>query len=135
MGNFPDLVGGYVPTVGDEIVLSGRVSEFFSLTELSGARLVEKLSPVPLDVDAVTPAFEAAPPNDLAEANRYWERREGMRGRVPARARPTRSSGSSVATIRSQTGRTGSQGASSAIRTRSTTCPHRSSTTATATGS
>ena len=39
-----------------------------------------------LDVDVVAPASEANPPDDLADAGRYWERREGMRGRVPAGA-------------------------------------------------
>ena len=30
------------------------------------------------------PAFEANPPDDLGDSNRYWERREGMRARIPA---------------------------------------------------
>jgi predicted extracellular nuclease len=85
MGAFTSLIGGYVPRVGDEVVLSARVSEFFSFTELSSARLVELVNPL-LDVDAVAPAFDANPPDDLGDAGRYWERREGMRGRVPAGA-------------------------------------------------
>ena len=81
MGNFTSLIGGYVPRVGDEVVLRARVSEFFFMTQLSSASLVEVVSPL-LDVDVVAPAFDAAPPDDLVEAGRYWERREGMRGRV-----------------------------------------------------
>src|ERR671914_1432959 len=76
-GVFPDLRGGYVPTVGDEIVVQGRVSEFFSMTQLSSATLVERLR-TGVDVEAEAPSIEAAPPSDLAAANRWWERREGM---------------------------------------------------------
>ena len=45
MGSFTTLIGGYVPTVGDEVVLRARVSEFFNFTELSGASLVDASSP------------------------------------------------------------------------------------------
>src|SRR5918992_492420 len=82
-GVFPDLRGGYVPTVGDEIVVQGRVSEFFSMTQLSSATLVERLR-TGVDVEAEAPSIEVAPPSDLAAANRWWERREGMSVRVPA---------------------------------------------------
>jgi predicted extracellular nuclease len=85
MGRFSDLIDGYVPRVGDEVVLQARVSEFFDFTELSSARLIELVNPM-LDVDVVAPAFDASPPDDLVAAGRYWERREGMRGRVPAGA-------------------------------------------------
>lgn len=82
-GSFPDLIGGYVPVVGDEVVVLARVTEFFSFTELSSARaLVVVRSGV--DLDQELPAQEVFPPDNLAEANRYWERREGMRLLVPA---------------------------------------------------
>jgi uncharacterized protein len=80
---FRTLIGGYQPVVGDEVVISGRVSEFFSYTELSSASLVAKVGSF-LDVDAVAPAFDADPPNVLADADRFWERHEGMRARVAA---------------------------------------------------
>lgn len=83
---FPDLIGGYVPQVGDEVVISGAVSEFFDLTQLSSASLVE-LVRSGVDLDAEVPAFDVDPPDDLDDAHRYWERREGMRGRLPAGAR------------------------------------------------
>jgi uncharacterized protein len=83
---FTDLIGGYVPQVGDEIVVRARVTEFFNLTELTSARLVS-LERTGVDVGAEAPAVEAAPPDDLAEANRWWERREGMSVSVPAGAR------------------------------------------------
>ena len=44
MGTFTSLIGGYAPTVGDEVVLRARVSEFFSMTQLSGASLVSRLA-------------------------------------------------------------------------------------------
>ncbi len=83
MSGFTDLVNGYVPQVGDEIVLQGRVSEFFDLTELSSARELSIVR-TGVDLDAELPAFVTNPPDDLADAYRYWERREGMRAQVPA---------------------------------------------------
>jgi predicted extracellular nuclease len=82
-GRFPDLIGGYVPRVGDEIVVQARVTEFFSLTELTSASLV-RVERTGVDVNAEAPSIEAAPPSVLADANRWWERREGMSVRVPA---------------------------------------------------
>jgi predicted extracellular nuclease len=83
MSYYTDLIGGYIPQVGDEIILQGRVSEYFNLTELSSARALEVVSSVD-NLDAEVPAFDVNPPSDLADANRYWERREGMRGQIPA---------------------------------------------------
>jgi predicted extracellular nuclease len=83
MGGFTSLFGGYVPQVGDEVVISGRVSEFFNMTQLSSASLVQ-LVRSGVNVDAEVTAFEVNPPDDLAASNRYWERREGMRALVPA---------------------------------------------------
>jgi predicted extracellular nuclease len=83
MGGFTSLIGGYVPTVGDEVVIRARVSEFFNLTELSSASLVRVLASG-LDVDRDVAVTDAVPPADLAAANRFWERHEGMRMRVRA---------------------------------------------------
>ncbi|NJP31404.1 lamin tail domain-containing protein [Micromonospora thermarum] len=83
MGSFTSLVGGYVPTVGDEVVLRARVSEYFNMTQLSSASLVRKLASG-LDVDAVVAVTDAVPPVDLADAQRFWERHEGARLRVRA---------------------------------------------------
>jgi uncharacterized protein len=87
MGGFTDLLrldGGpaYVPQVGDELVLRGNVTEFFALTQLSSPRLVD-VAATGLDPDADVVVTEAAPPTDLADANRYWERHEGERILVP----------------------------------------------------
>ncbi|SCL20385.1 hypothetical protein GA0070616_1965 [Micromonospora nigra] len=83
MGSFTSLIGGYVPTVGDEVVLRARVSEYFNMTQLSGASLVRRLASG-LDVDAVVTVTDAVPPVDLADAGRFWERHEGARMRVRA---------------------------------------------------
>lgn len=84
LGRSPSL-GGYTPRVGDEVVLRGRVAESFNQTQLQEASLV-RLVRSGVNLDAEVPAFEADPPADLAEADRYWERREGMRARLPAGA-------------------------------------------------
>ncbi|HEY3008276.1 MAG TPA: lamin tail domain-containing protein [Micromonosporaceae bacterium] len=81
MGGFTSLIGGYVPTVGDEVVLRARVSEFFNLTELSSASLV-RLVGTGVNVDTEVAITDAVPPPDLAAADRFWERHEGARMRV-----------------------------------------------------
>jgi uncharacterized protein len=83
MGSFETLIGGYAPQVGDEVILSGNVTEFFNLTQLSSASAFQVIRS-DVDLDAELPAFEVDPPADLQEAYRYWERREGMRARIPA---------------------------------------------------
>jgi hypothetical protein len=76
--------GSYVPTVGDEVVLRGPVEEDFNQTRLRNPRLVSVLrSGVSLEDVELT---EAAPPDDLAAANRFWERHEGMRLHLDAGA-------------------------------------------------
>jgi hypothetical protein len=81
MGGFTSLIGGYVPTVGDEVVVRARVSEFFHLTQLSSASLV-RIVDTGLDVDTVVTVSDAIPPADLAAAGRFWERLEGTRIKV-----------------------------------------------------
>ena len=49
--------------------------------------LTQIYSPYLLEIKgsgAEIPPFETDPPDDLADANRYWERREGMHAQVPA---------------------------------------------------
>ena len=79
---FTTLIGGYAPKVGDEIVIEARVSEFFNLTELSGASLVTLLAEqVPADEIQID---NAVPPADAAAADLFWERHEGMQLRARA---------------------------------------------------
>jgi predicted extracellular nuclease len=81
MGTFTSLIGGYVPTVGDEIVVRARVSEYFSMTQLSGASLVSRLA-TGLDVGSEVTVDDARPPTEVRAAERFWERHEGARLRV-----------------------------------------------------
>ncbi|WP_018800122.1 lamin tail domain-containing protein [Salinispora arenicola] len=83
MGSYTSLIGGYVPTVGDEVVLQARVSEYYNMTQLSGASLVRRIA-TGLDVEQVVTVTDAVPPADLADAQRFWERHEGARLRVRA---------------------------------------------------
>jgi predicted extracellular nuclease len=82
MSTFTTLIGGYAPAVGDEIVLSGQISEYFNMTELTSASLV-RLVRSGVDIGAEVPPVVADPPANLDEANRYWERLQGMRVQVP----------------------------------------------------
>lgn len=83
MGSYTSLIGGYVPTVGDEVVLHARVSEYYYYTELSGASLVTLLA-TGLDVNTEVAVTDATPPADSAAADLFWERHESMRLRVRA---------------------------------------------------
>jgi predicted extracellular nuclease len=76
IGSFPDLKNGYVPVVGDELALTGKVSEFQGMTELGSATATK------VGTGSVTP-FAADPPSGAADAARYWERHEGMQAGVP----------------------------------------------------
>jgi hypothetical protein len=87
MGGFTTLLTDpplptYTPQIGDEIRIRGRVSEFFFLTQISSTIRVEEVVDNDVDVDA----FEAEPPDDLAAANRFWERHEGMQATIPSGA-------------------------------------------------
>ncbi|MBM7491102.1 putative extracellular nuclease [Micromonospora luteifusca] len=83
MGTFTSLIGGYVPTVGDEVVLRARVSEYFNFTQLSGASLVRRIGGG-LAMDTAVAVTDAVPPAEFTDAQRFWERHEGSRMRVRA---------------------------------------------------
>jgi predicted extracellular nuclease len=91
LGRFRDVLNvtfgqpAYLPQVGDEIVLQGRVTEFFNLTELGSPRFVRQVASA-LDVDVVVPPVVVNPADDLTVANRQWERLEAMRVQVPGGA-------------------------------------------------
>jgi len=88
LGSLPDMArddgvaGRYAPTVGDEVIIRGRVAEFFFLSQITGPRLVQIVRSG-LNLDTVLPAFEVAPADNAQAADCYWERGEGMRARVP----------------------------------------------------
>jgi len=83
IGSRSASIGTYQPRVGDELVLSGRVDEFFNLTEIVSPRVVQ-LVRQDVDLNAEVPAFEAQPPETVADALRYWERHESMRAHLTA---------------------------------------------------
>ena len=91
IGRFTSLLnlqaGGstYFPEVGDQIVIRATVDEFFNLTELVSPRFVAEELNEGVLADMVE-IGEADPPAGLADAYRYWERREGMFLTVPAGA-------------------------------------------------
>jgi predicted extracellular nuclease len=84
--------GSYLPEIGDEVILRGPVQERYNNTRLNNPRLIQLVrSDVVLDDEI--PAFAVNPPativdnenfDDIQDAYRYWERREGMRGQIPA---------------------------------------------------
>jgi predicted extracellular nuclease len=83
MSTYNDLINGYVPVVGDEVVISGRISEYYNMTELSSASLALPVVRHDVDLDAELLPTVVNPSASLAEANRYWERLQGMRVQVP----------------------------------------------------
>jgi predicted extracellular nuclease len=82
MNTFTSLIGGYTPQVGDEVVISAKVQEYYFMTELSSATAL-KVVRSGVDINAEVAPVVANPPVSLADANRYWERLQGMRIQVP----------------------------------------------------
>ena len=86
-GKYNDISDGaggyYTPEIGDEIVVSGKVSEYYNMTELSSSLKLVKVVHTSVNIDAEVPPVVANPPVALADANRYWERLQGMRVQVP----------------------------------------------------
>jgi hypothetical protein len=80
LGAFTTLLGGYAPVVGDEIVVTARVAEFFNLTQLTSAEWVTTLATGVTGVQV----DDAVPPADRNAADLFWEQREGMQLRVRA---------------------------------------------------
>jgi predicted extracellular nuclease len=74
-------ISGYTPQVGDEIILSGKVSEYYNMTELVAP--FSSVQVIDSEADGEIVPVEANPPVSLADANCYWERLQGMRVQVP----------------------------------------------------
>ena len=83
LGAFTTLIGGYTPEVGDEVVISARVAEYFGLTQLTSAEWVGTTATGLTVADAVQ-IDDAVPPADRAAADLFWERHEGAQVRVRA---------------------------------------------------
>ncbi len=75
--------GPYTPQVGDEIILSGNVQEFFNMTELVSPLNLVKVLRSGAVIDTEVPPVVAKPPDSLTDANCYWEQLQGMRVQVP----------------------------------------------------
>jgi predicted extracellular nuclease len=76
-----DNIGGYSPQVGDEVILSGKVQEYYNMTELVAP--FSSVQVINSDAESQIVPVEANPPISLADANCYWERLQGMRVQVP----------------------------------------------------
>ena len=75
--------GTYTPTVGDEVIISGTISEYYNMTELSNPALFKPVIRSGVDIDSEVAPVVANPPTSLVDANRYWERLQAMRVQVP----------------------------------------------------
>ncbi len=75
--------------VGDEVVLAGPGHRVLLFTELSSAAVVAARRPGARRQRRRVAVADATPPDELADADRYWERHEGMRGARP-RGQPWR---------------------------------------------
>jgi predicted extracellular nuclease len=76
-------IGTYTPQVGDEIILSSKVSEYYNMTELVSPLTVKAILRNGVDINTQVAPVVANPPVSLADANCYWERLQGMRVQVP----------------------------------------------------
>ena len=72
----------YRPRVGDIVRITGTVGERYGQTELVSPLVTEIIGHTHWSA-GVLRVEEAGPPSDLKEAQRFWERREGMLHRLP----------------------------------------------------
>jgi uncharacterized protein len=83
--NTPSTIGTYTPQIGDEVIISGLITEFFNMTEMQSPNLaVVQVVRSGVNIDTEVAPVVANPPANLADTNRYWERLQGMRIQVPA---------------------------------------------------
>jgi len=75
--------GTYVPAIGDEVVLKGKIKEQFSTTELGSARLV-KIIQKDISLDDALPEITIPTLASDSDARTFYERHESMRVRLPA---------------------------------------------------
>ena len=73
----------YVPTVGDEIRITGKIREIMNVTQLTAVRVQEVLRQG-VDIDRTLRVDPVLPGDAPAAAARFWEGHEGMRVRLPA---------------------------------------------------
>ena len=86
MGTYGDISyqgGYYTPKVGDELVISGKITEYYNMTEMGYPLEIKRIVRSGVDIETEVPPVVVNPPANLADANRYWERLQGMRVQVP----------------------------------------------------
>ncbi len=84
----PTASGDYRPRVGDELVLSGRLTMYRNQLQLGGVRLEKKVrAGVALAEELET--VPILPPDDLTAAEAYWRQCDAMRCRIAAGASVT----------------------------------------------
>jgi predicted extracellular nuclease len=83
MNRYTSFRDKYVPKVGDEVVIEATAGEYHSMTQLKDAKLI-KIIRSGVNIDREVPTIEIRSPADRDKADRYWEKLEGMRVRVPA---------------------------------------------------
>ncbi|QSB13347.1 endonuclease [Natronosporangium hydrolyticum] len=83
-----DQVGAdWQVAIGDEIVLRGEVGQYFGMTQFGGGgSFVWEVTDTGLDVPSTVAIAEVDPPDDAADALRYFRRHLGMQLTVPAGA-------------------------------------------------
>jgi uncharacterized repeat protein (TIGR01451 family) len=80
--NTDTTIGAYTPAVGDEVIITGTVDEYYGLTELTNPTLIANLGQVP-NLNAAVPPTEIKPLDDATADNTYRETLESMRVSVP----------------------------------------------------
>lgn len=81
-----DQVGNnWSVAIGDEIVMRGRVGQFFGMTQFGGSSaFVWEVAATGLDVGDTVEVTEIDPPDDAEDSRRYFRRHLGMQMEVPA---------------------------------------------------
>jgi uncharacterized repeat protein (TIGR01451 family) len=77
---------GYVPAIGDDVIIQGTVGEYFNNTRLTSPALIQRIGAVS-SLNSALPPTDVTPPDSLIESYRVWEKLEGMRVQLPAGAK------------------------------------------------
>ncbi len=77
---------GYVPAIGDDVIIQGTVGEYFNNTRLTSPALIQRIGAVS-SLNTALPPVDVTPPDNLIESYRAWEKVEGMRAQLPAGAK------------------------------------------------
>lgn len=81
--NTPETLRTYKPQVGDEIQITGKIEINRGSPRLSLARATQILRRTARPEKELA-VIEVAPPDDTADAEKWWAAHDGMMGRIPA---------------------------------------------------